>query len=187
MPSPVLSEVLTVCTGNVCRSPAAERLLALRLGSTVQVRSAGTHALVGQPMSPPMDALVAGAGALADGFAARRLQASMISADLVLTMTREQRSWTVELVPAALRRIFTLKQYAYLLELLDPSELPAGPPGERLRASVPLVMANHGRTSRPVTEDDVPDPYRRGDAAYAAAFEEIEQATRTIGRVLTGG
>ena len=50
--------ILVVCTGNVCRSPAAERLLASKLGSTVQVASAGTHALVGQPISEPMAALL---------------------------------------------------------------------------------------------------------------------------------
>ena len=41
--------ILTVCTGNVCRSPAVERLLASKLGPTVSVASAGTHALVGHP------------------------------------------------------------------------------------------------------------------------------------------
>ena len=50
--------ILTVCTGNLCRSPAAERLLASKLGPTVKVSSAGTHALVGQPISEPMAALL---------------------------------------------------------------------------------------------------------------------------------
>mgnify|MGYP002738687724 CR=1 FL=1 len=46
--------ILTVCTGNVCRSPAAERLLEHTLNPSVTVRSAGTRALVGEPIHPPM-------------------------------------------------------------------------------------------------------------------------------------
>ena len=53
-----LFSILAVCTGNVCRSPAVERLLASKLGPTVSVRSAGTHALVGHPISEPMAALL---------------------------------------------------------------------------------------------------------------------------------
>jgi len=54
--------ILTVCTGNVCRSPAVERLLSTELGPTVQVSSAGTHALVGHPISQPMAALLTASG-----------------------------------------------------------------------------------------------------------------------------
>ena len=57
MPQEVFS-ILAVCTGNVCRSPAVERLLASKLGPTVSVSSAGTHALVGHPISEPMAALL---------------------------------------------------------------------------------------------------------------------------------
>ena len=54
--------ILTVCTGNVCRSPAVERLLASKLGPTVSVASAGTHALVGHPISEPMAVLLQNSG-----------------------------------------------------------------------------------------------------------------------------
>lgn len=45
--------VMTVCTGNMCRSPLAERLLAARsaeAGLDVVVDSAGTHAANGVPI-----------------------------------------------------------------------------------------------------------------------------------------
>ena len=71
-PSPTFA-ILCICTGNVCRSPAAERLLARALGPSVTVASAGTYALVGQPFSPPMDRLVLEGGADPAGFAAGQL------------------------------------------------------------------------------------------------------------------
>ena len=80
-------EVLFVCTGNVCRSPAAERLVRRGIDvavggiaglSGVTVSSAGTWALVGEPISPPMAALIAGDGADAKGFAARQLTADIV-------------------------------------------------------------------------------------------------------------
>ena len=48
--------ILTVCTGNICRSPVAERLLQAGLNQAVPggfvVASAGTRAMVGEPMQP---------------------------------------------------------------------------------------------------------------------------------------
>src|SRR5690606_41368685 len=48
--------LLIVCTGNVCRSPAIERLFrsAFAEGSGITVHSAGTGALVGEPIQGPM-------------------------------------------------------------------------------------------------------------------------------------
>ena len=50
--------ILAVCTGNICRSPAVERLLASQVAPSVSVSSAGTHALVGHPISEPMATLL---------------------------------------------------------------------------------------------------------------------------------
>ena len=41
--------ILTVCTGNICRSPVAERLLTKSLGDEVTVASAGVHAALSAP------------------------------------------------------------------------------------------------------------------------------------------
>lgn len=180
-------KILCVCTGNVCRSPAAERLLSCRLGPDIQVTSAGTHALVGQPISPPMDQLVEGAGAAAGGFAARRLTERVVQpADLVLAMTRGHRGDVVELWPRAVRRTFTLKEFARLLGEVDPGALPPGRAGERLRAAVPLLAA-HRRQVLDVRLDDVVDPYRQGAEVYGASFADIEQAVSSIVRVVGPG
>lgn len=177
--------ILCVCTGNVCRSPAAERLLASPLGPSVSVSSAGTHALIGQPFSPPMDRLVKEGGVDPAGFRARLLTASLLQqADLVLGMTREHRAAAVDLAPATVRRSFTLLEYARLLLQIDPDLLPAGSPAERARASLPLAAAQRRRTG--ASDDDVADPYRRAETAYALAFAEIKQAVTSIAAVLNG-
>ena len=67
--------VLTVCTGNIHRSPAAQYLLAEGFGphSGILVASAGTRAVVGAPVSDQMAALLRADGIDPAGFAARRL------------------------------------------------------------------------------------------------------------------
>lgn len=180
-------QILCVCTGNICRSPAAERLLASRLGPDVEVASAGTYALVGQPISPPMDQLVRDAGAEPGGFAARRLTERLVQpADLVLALTRAHRGDVAELWPKAVRRTFTLKEFARLLGEVDPTSLPAGSPGERLRAALPLLAAHRRQVSDPQL-DDVVDPYRQGADLYGQAFADIEQAVDTIVNVVRPG
>ena len=176
-----LFSILAVCTGNVCRSPAVERLLASKLGSTVRVRSAGTHALVGHPISEPMAALLLDNGVESDSFEARRLSEQMLKeADLVLAMTRAQRGLVVELWPAAVRRTFTLREFARLLSWVDPAALPAGTPAERLRAAIPLAVAERGRERTSPDEDDVVDPFRLSTAVYANSFAQIAAAADKI-------
>jgi protein-tyrosine phosphatase len=173
--------ILAVCTGNVCRSPAVERLLASKLGPTVAVASAGTHALVGHPMPDPMAALLTDSGIEPDSFEARRLSENMLKeADLVLTMTRAQRGLVVELWPPAVRRAFTLREFARLLSAVDPAALPAGPPAERLRAAIPLAAAGRERQRMLPEEDDVVDPFRLSNAVYAASFAQIRSAVETV-------
>src|SRR6187200_3227962 len=88
--------ILTVCTGNVCRSPAVERLMRREVGATISVSSAGTHALVGHPISEPMARLLRRSGVDERAFTARQLTEKLVKeADLVLALTRAQRSLVV--------------------------------------------------------------------------------------------
>jgi protein-tyrosine phosphatase len=172
--------ILAVCTGNVCRSPAAERLLAKQLGPSVSVSSAGTHALVGHPISEPMAVLLRQVGVDPEPFEARRLSEQMLKeADLILTMTRAQRGLVVELWPAAVRRAFTLREFARLLSWVDPSALPHGTSAERLRAVIPLAAAERGR-ERTSPDEDVLDPFRLSNAVYVDSFTQIMSAVDSI-------
>jgi protein-tyrosine phosphatase len=178
--------ILAVCTGNVCRSPAVERLLANRLEPTVSVRSAGTHALVGHPISEPMGVLLRRRGIEPAPFEARRVSEQLLKeADLILAMTRAQRSFIVELWPAAVRRAFTLREFARLLTLVDSSALPPGSPADRLSAAVRLAAAERGRSRLSPEEEDVVDPFRLTDDIYAKSFEQITSAVdRVVSRLL---
>ncbi|MGV0778524.1 arsenate reductase/protein-tyrosine-phosphatase family protein [Mycolicibacterium elephantis] len=116
----VALHILFICTGNICRSPLAERLVisyAARLGiSDFSASSAGTHAVVGHPMQPEAAAVLEELGGDATGFAARQLSPRIAAAaDLVLTMTRAHRDATLELAPRQLHRTFTLGGAARLV------------------------------------------------------------------------
>jgi protein-tyrosine phosphatase len=189
VPTPATLDLLVVCTGNICRSPAVERLLTARLGpgSGVRVHSAGTGALVGYPISPPMVPLITAAGAVGDGFAARQLTAAMLrDAGLVLALAREHRSRVVGLHPGAVRRTFTLLELARLVRDVDPAALPAALPAERLAALAPLAAAQRGRHPLDPAQDDVIDPYRRSDRVYATVFAQIQEATEAILHLVRG-
>ena len=181
--------ILLVCTGNICRSSAAERLLAVGLGprSGVVVTSAGTRAVVGAPVSAPMVPLLTAAGGSADGFAARQLTHHLVAgADLVLGLTRRHRAAVVHLVPNAVRRTFTLRELARLTADVDPDDLPAGPPARRLAALVTLAAGRRVPHPARPAQDDVVDPYGLGDATYARSFSQLKPAVDAIIRLATG-
>ena len=183
------ARILAVCTANICRSPAVERLLRAGLDDSVQVGSAGMMALVGEPIDPPVAGYLAEAGASVDGFAARQVTAALLhEADLVLTLTKAHRAHVLQLAPAVVRRAYTLLEFTRVLQSLDPAGLPTrGSAAERLSAIVPLATAGRALAGRKFgSGDDVPDPFRRGSEAYAHSLDLIHQATETIAGVLRG-
>ncbi len=185
--------ILAVCTGNVCRSPALERLLRHALGDrrALEVTSAGTHALVGEPIHEPMADLLEGAGVAADGFRATQMTAARIrAAGLILTATREHRAGVVRMVPAAVRRTFTLGEFAQLCSL-GAAAVP-GRPGEDpdtwLARVATSAAGRRGALDVAVTSaGDIPDPYLLGESAYRAAFTMIADGVGVIAETLSPG
>jgi protein-tyrosine phosphatase len=172
---------LAVCTGNICRSPAVERLLRQAFGSTAPVSSAGTHALVGAPVHSPMAELIANRGADPGHFAARRITESMVEdADLVLALTREHRADVAELHPPAVRRIFTLREFARFAARVDPDLLTARTPAGRLSQLIPLARTQRGRHPVDPAEDDVVDPYGHDAGTYRRSFAVLAAAVDTV-------
>jgi protein-tyrosine phosphatase len=179
--------MLCVCEGNICRSPVAALLLQAALGPDVEVTSAGTRAVVGAPVAPPMAELLRGRSVVSESFRARQLRRSDLEdADLVLTMTTHQRRRAVELAPSTVRRTFTLRELARLLAVVDPAGAPPGTFAERLRWALSAAAAERRYVAEPRV-DDIDDPYGRADADYRRAFAEVGHAVEGIAAVLGGG
>jgi protein-tyrosine phosphatase len=89
----MIAAVLVVCTGNICRSPAGERMLA-RLCPDLRVGSAGLGALVGQPADPTTaDVAARHFGLDLSGHVARQFAPDLgLSHDLILVMEPHHRS-----------------------------------------------------------------------------------------------
>lgn len=184
--------VLHVCTGNICRSPMAEHLmrdgLARRGVTGVEVSSAGTRALVDQPVQEHAGAELARRGVRADAFRARLLTEELVAAaDLVLTATRAHRAAAVTLVPRAAGRTFTLRELDRLLTRVDPADLPADP-AQRPAALVRAAAAQRGlvRADRP-EDDDVADPYGGPPAGYVPCAALVESSLQRWLDLAAGG
>ncbi len=172
---PTVFRVLFVCIGNVCRSPVGERLLAARLPrERFEVRSAGVGAMVGYAMSKYAAAELVRFGGESSGFAARQLAPEMVEqADLVLTATRELRSHVLAEAPTALRRTFTVLEFAALVAAAE---------GATPEAVVRWCGAHRSQAGG--VEQDIPDPFRRGAEAHALAAATINDAVEQIAKGL---
>lgn len=151
-----MSHLLFVCTGNICRSPFAERyasLVADRSGVTDWTfASAGAGAIVGSAMEPTMATELRALGGDPSGFRARALDREIIgSADLIVAMETFHRSVVLDDFPNLVRRTFTLGQLARIAR-----DHPADVRGSELLGRIGAFR------QRARDEDDIPDPYRRG-------------------------
>ena len=183
------SSVLVVCTGNICRSPLGERLLARNLaqaGLEIAVSSAGTHALVGGVVPTEVSSYANFQQSSVDGHQPRQLTEEMIEqSDLILTAERAHRSEVVSLVPRASTKTFTIKQFARLATehevLIEKGDL-ASLQISDLRELV-AEIADFRSLATPLdnlSDDDVADPYKRSQTAYDTANNEINEAQRAI-------
>jgi protein-tyrosine phosphatase len=177
--------LLHVCTGNICRSPMAERLtragLEQRLGGAADrfvVESAGTWGHSGSPMEPPALSTLASFGVSGDDFRARELVAEHVAgADLVLAATREHRAAVVVLHPRAARRTFTLREFTRLVAGVDPAQLSAVDPVRRARELVDLAAGRRGLVPPDAPRnDDLADPYQEPEHAFAVCARLIAES-----------
>jgi protein-tyrosine phosphatase len=177
MSSPAF-HILAVCTGNASRSPAVERLLRAGLGPTVTVESAGTAAVVGAPIAPEMASLLGAAGCDVTAFAARQMTSEMlVHADLVLALASDNLDQVIDRAPSVAGRAFTLTAFARSVGQARTGDAERGP-AERLRHLVGWVSGSGAPA--PQADDDVPNPFGHGQAAYELAFGQIRRATDAI-------
>ncbi len=214
MSPPAPFTVLHLCLGNICRSPMAERLLSHRFAQRLaksypdtdpaellRSHSVGTGDwYVGEPMSAGSATQLARLGASAAGFAARTLeQVKLAEADLILTATaRQQRSITY-LAPGCAGLVFSLLQFGRLAgEVALPVQtehIALSPAVVRHRAQALIAgvtalaareRANRAQGGADESQDDLTDPFERGEEVFAYVADQIDYALAPLVAALVG-
>jgi protein-tyrosine phosphatase len=152
--------VLTVCLGNICRSPTAEaaiREVAADADVDVDVRSAGTGSWhVGEPPDPRMIAAARDVDLHLDGAAEQVVARHLEEADLVLAMDRQN--------------------------LADLERLAA-----ESGATTPIRLFRAFDGDSVAADDlEVPDPYGGGPDGFAHVVELCRAAARGVVEHLAG-
>lgn len=184
--------ILTVCTGNICRSPLAETILRSRLRDLgVEVSSAGTQAVIGHEMTRQAQELAVRRGAdaveAADHRARFLIDPMLLEADLVLAMSREHRDEAVQLTPSRLHNVMTVRQFGRIAAEIDDDAIRAAAdaggdlPAQRFSSAVQAVAAHS--VGPGAVDDDVIDPYHRSDAVYEESATQMDAGLVQVERV----
>ena len=134
----MFESILLICTGNICRSPTAERIL-LQAFPQKKIASVGLEALVGHPADASAARVAATRGISLAGHTARSFDLTEAN-KYALLLVMEQRQ---------LEKI----------SLMAP----------QLRGKVMLLGRWNGNR-------DIPDPYKKSDAAFESVLNLIAQA-----------
>jgi protein-tyrosine-phosphatase len=169
--------ILTVCTGNICRSPMAEGLLkhhGRRRGCEgLEVASAGTWADHGSPASSGAQNVMQGRGVDLSDHKSTPLQSHHLeSADLVIVMTSVHVQEVLELDPTAGPKTFLIKEF---------SELEVTPSG-----ADPLAAILSARRPEPRRALDVDDPIGLPFMAYERCLRDLESGVLSLLDLLCG-
>lgn len=176
-----MTRLLLVCTANRCRSPIAEAFVDLHLPSNSVVEATSAGLLPGgEPVPGPGIELMRRFGIDLSAHRSRQVTADdLMTADLVLTMTRSHARSLVAQRPAAWLRCFTLKRFVQ-----DAESVP-GP------ESLEHLLSELGRdrtvdsilgTSR---SDDVTDPMRRSAATWRSVVDDLRLQTARLAILLS--
>lgn len=186
-------DILTVCTGNVCRSALSDVLLRARLKDLgARVSSAGSRALIGTPLTPETAQLAERHGAAAadvDAHRGRQLTEQIAGGpDLALAMTRDHRRQIVELAPMMLKRTFTAREFARLSADMTVDQIRASATGAdakgKLRSALRALANRRGVVGPPAdpADDDVIDPYLRDWSVYELEAAQLVPAVDEVAR-----
>lgn len=164
--------IVFVCTANVCRSPWAE----LRAKQLLPGFAVGSGATLSSTAGRPMDDVMAAtlpAGVEVAGHRAKPLSPAMArEASLILTMEERHRAWVLDEYPGAIRKTFTVGQFAATV-----SRAPEGLPLDEL-----LLWAYRNRV--PSSGTDISDPYRQGPERAAETAELLDRLLAQMAPVL---
>lgn len=119
----MFNKILIVCTGNICRSPAAEGLLKHYLKTThpeVIIESAGTHALVGMPADQNVTEILQESNIDVTTHRARQLKHELIGwSDLILVMEKSHMQEIMARFPTATGKVISIGKWKNI-EIPDP-------------------------------------------------------------------
>ncbi|MGP5599759.1 arsenate reductase/protein-tyrosine-phosphatase family protein [Glutamicibacter arilaitensis] len=166
--------LLTVCTGNICRSPLCESLFRNQVSSILNltIASAGLHAVVGAPMDhDAARQLIELGGDPTDLVGEQLTDRHVAASNLILTMTLGQRNELVKKHPRATRRTFSVGEFYLLLQgIREPASL-----AELVKAAS-LNRSRSGVT----TTHDVEDPYRKSVEVHRRVALQISEYVTSI-------
>jgi len=115
MPYKKKIKVLTVCTGNICRSPMAEGVVrtVFEADQSIDVSSAGTHAVEGNPATE--FAILASREKRIDitDHRARMLDSMLIKGgDIILCMEPAHAEWVLSIDSSAYEKVYNLADFS---------------------------------------------------------------------------
>lgn len=123
----MVSSILVLCIGNICRSPIGEAIFASRLStasSMISVSSAGINALVNYPADLISQELMLERGLDISGHLARQLTSDMaFRADIIFTMDLEQQKYVEKKFPSLRGRTHRLGKWSGF-DVPDPFQRP---------------------------------------------------------------
>lgn len=155
------------------------------------ISSAGSHALVGHQMDERSSMKLHEVGVSSDGFVARQLNEHTTSGnDLILALTDEHRQNIVAMSPRLLKRTYTVREFAAVLDELAAMPdvtLPRGNDTTTVDARWAALLkaaqlARHVARVKLEGHLDVVDPYRQADPVYDRMVHELLPALRSIVR-----
>lgn len=179
--------ILTVCTGNICRSPLAEYFLRDALDCEhFEIASAGTHAVVGGVVPGQQINIAAkyGLETINEHRGRQISEKDIHEADLILTASLRHRRYVVRTVPAAANKSFTMREYAYLVSHVQESDLAELFSGQKQNLVLAVVAAHQlrGTVTRLSRESayDVVDPYGENRRTYRKSADQLIEANVAI-------
>ena len=135
-----VQNILTLCAGNICRSPAAQYLLREQLPG-VQVSSAGLTALVGHPISPSVAQLLAERGIDSATHRAQPVTEMLVrQAQLILVAELRHKQHLERLYPYARGKVFRICE-ALHTDVPDPHRQPLDVHRQSLQLTEQGVLA----------------------------------------------
>jgi protein-tyrosine phosphatase len=108
-------KMLTVCTGNICRSPIAEGILRsiIQADPFMTVSSAGTHAVAGNPATEFAILASHEKGIDITCHSARPLDSALIkSSDMILCMEPSHAEWVLSLDSSMYEKVYNLADFS---------------------------------------------------------------------------